>query len=298
PAGALHLRAELLHERSERRPLRGHVRVVALDHDQLGHRLAGHQLALSRPPVAHLAERLRGLVRRVVLEWGRDHVTADAQVLLGQLREALRDAGERLPVRLVLPRRRHRLVERVHERMEIGRGEVVLLVQVAAGSTTSEKRALLVIRKSIVVSRSSFPSAASSRQTTSRGRSSGGVSSARTALSVVPSMCFRKYSAPLPDEPSRFARQTVITFGWLSGAPGSSHAKRSRPERSSSTTCSAGSAPARSASSTRSSVLRSKLGNDGSHPSRAPSAFTSRMCLPSNSPRPSGEARSDGRWRS
>src|SRR5205823_10160769 len=56
---------------------------------------------------------------------------------------------------------------------------------VAAGSTTSEKRALLVMRKSMVVSRSSLPSGAGSRQTSSRGRTSGGDSVARTAVSRV-----------------------------------------------------------------------------------------------------------------
>ena len=84
--------------------------------------------------------------------------------------------------------------------------------QVAAGSTTSEKIVVLVIRKSSVSNRSSFPSGASSRQTTSFGRASGGASVARTEESV-PSRCLRKYSLPLPDEPSRFARQIVSTRG-------------------------------------------------------------------------------------
>ena len=53
--------------------------------------------------------------------------------------------------------------------------------QVAAGSTTSENIALLVMRKSIVVEQVELPSGGSSRQTTSRGRSSGGDSSARTS---------------------------------------------------------------------------------------------------------------------
>jgi hypothetical protein len=108
--------------------------------------------------------------------------------------------------------------------------------QVAAGSTTSEKRALLVMRKSIVVSRSSLPCGASSRHVTSLGRSSGGDSSARTASSVVPSRCLRKYSWPFPEDPSRFERHTVITLGWLSGASGSSQAKFSRPSFNSRTT--------------------------------------------------------------
>jgi hypothetical protein len=98
----------------------------------------------------------------------------------------------------------------------------------------------------------------------------------------------------LPEEPSRFARHTVITLGWLSGASGSSQAKPSLPSRSSLTTWSATSTPFSSASLARSSVLRSKLGNDGSHPRRAPSAFTSAMCMPSNAPVPSSDATSAG----
>ena len=78
--------------------------------------------------------------------------------------------------------------------------------QVAAGRTTSEKIVVLVCRKSIVISRSSFPSGASSRHVTSTGRWPSGVSVARTEESV-PSRCLRKYSLPLPEEPSRLARQ-------------------------------------------------------------------------------------------
>ena len=47
---------------------------------------------------------------------------------LGELREALGDQAERVPVGARLPRRRDRRVERVHERVQVGRGEVVLLV--------------------------------------------------------------------------------------------------------------------------------------------------------------------------
>ena len=93
--------------------------------------------------------------------------------------------------------------------------------QVAAGSTTSENSVVDVIRKSSASSRSSLPSGASSRQATSRGRWPCGASRARTELDA-PSRCLRKYSLPLPEEPSRFARQTVSTRGKFSGASGSS----------------------------------------------------------------------------
>ena len=107
---------------------------------------------------------------------------------------------------------------------------------VAAGSTTSECSAVPAMRKSSVTTRSSLPSGALSRQRTSFGRCSGGVSDAVTVFVGIPSRCLRKYSWPLLDEPSRFERQIVSTRGKLSGASGSSQAKRSRPAFSSSTT--------------------------------------------------------------
>ena len=107
--------------------------------------------------------------------------------------------------------------------------------QVAAGRTMSEYVQVLVIRKSTVVTRSSLARGASARQVTSLGRSRSGDSSARTASST-PSRCRMKYSIPLPEEPSRFARHTVITRGKFAGSSGSSPAKRSRSARNSSTT--------------------------------------------------------------
>ena len=38
----------------------------------------------------------------------------------------------------------------------------------------------------------------------------------------VPSRCFRKYSCPLPDEPSRLERQTNRLRGQFAGSSGSS----------------------------------------------------------------------------
>ena len=94
---------------------------------------------------------------------------------------------------------------------------------------------MLVIRKSMVVTRSSLARGAAWCQRTSAGRSGAGDSSARTASST-PSRCRMKYSMPLPDDPSRLARQTVITRGKFAGSSGSSPAKPSRPAFSSPTT--------------------------------------------------------------
>ena len=128
PVRPLDARAELLHQRPDRAPLLADARIVAIDDDQLRHRLAGNRLALAGSPVADLTERLGDLVGRVVQQRRGDHVAADAEMAFGQLREPLRDPRERVPVALVLPWRRHRLVEGVDERVQVGRREVVLLV--------------------------------------------------------------------------------------------------------------------------------------------------------------------------
>ena len=124
----LRRRPELLGERPERAPLAVHGGVVALHRDELRHRRAGNRLALSPLPVAHLAERLRQLVGRVVEQRSGDEVGARAEVRLGELGEPLGDPAEDVEVGPRLPRGRHRLVERVDERMQVGRREVVLLV--------------------------------------------------------------------------------------------------------------------------------------------------------------------------
>jgi len=76
------------------------VRVIPLDHDQLGHRGARDRLALARAPVAHLAQRLGDLIRRVVQQRRDHHVTPRSEMALGELGEALRDPPERVPVAL------------------------------------------------------------------------------------------------------------------------------------------------------------------------------------------------------
>ena len=86
--------------------------------------------------------------------------------------------------------------------------------QVAAGRTTSEYRHEPFMRKSIVVKRSIFPV----------GRLVAPVDVLRALLGrglrrrarrrpATPRMCRRKYSWPLLEEPSRFARQSVRTRG-------------------------------------------------------------------------------------
>src|SRR3546814_3237576 len=83
--------------------------------------------------------------------------------------------------------------------------------QVAFGSTTSEYSAVVHMRKSSVTSRSSLPSGASSRHLISSGLTSPiSPRSFPCRPCFVPSMCRIMYSWPLPEEPSRFERQTNI----------------------------------------------------------------------------------------
>src|SRR6266540_6635257 len=165
--------------------------------------------------------------------------------------------------------------------------------QVAVGSTMSEYRHVVLIRKSSVTSRSSLPSGALSCQTTSTGfasgpapgrpkpgappggearSASGGCSCPRslpwTPL-LVPSRCFRKYSWPLPLDPSRFDRQTNRLRGQLLGWSGSSQLILSVPSFSDLTTYSFGSAPAACASRTTCSGLVCSCGAEGSQPMRS-----------------------------
>ena len=75
------------------------------------------------------------------------------------------------------------------------------------------------MRKSSVTSRSSFPSGASSCQTTSFGFLRAGLAQvlAHARRAMVPSRCLRKYSWPLPEEPSRLERHTNMLRGQLLG---------------------------------------------------------------------------------
>src|SRR5215217_3137784 len=79
---------------------------------------------------------------------------------------------------------------------------------VAVGNTMSEYNEDPFLRKSMVVSRSSLPSGAS-RHVTSSGRIPSGDSSALIVASGTPSMCFKKNSWPLAEDPRRFERQRV-----------------------------------------------------------------------------------------
>ena len=89
------------------------------------------------------------------------------------------------------------------------------------------------MRKSSVTSRSSFPSGALSCHATSCGfsRPSTPRSLPSTPL-LVPSRCLRKYSCPLPDEPSRLDRQTNMLRGQFAGSSGSWQDISSSPDRS------------------------------------------------------------------
>src|SRR3546814_9747439 len=79
------------------------------------------------------------------------------------------------------------------------------------------------MRKSSVTSRSSFPLGASSCHFTSLGLTAP-VSPRSLPCTpwAVPSRCLRKYSWPLPDEPSRFDRHTNMLRGQLAGSSGRS----------------------------------------------------------------------------
>jgi hypothetical protein len=107
----------------------------------------------------------------------------------------------------------------------------------------------------------------------------------------VPSRCLRKYSLPLPEEPSRLARQIDRIRGKFSGASGSSPANPRSPDFSCSTTYSPTGLPAVAASSLSVSGLRSNVGYDGIQPMRALCAITSAVLFPASWPVPVVAAR-------
>ena len=131
---------------------------------------------------------------------------------------------------------------------------------------------MLVIRKSIDSSRSSLPCGALVPGDVARPQSGGG-SSARSVVGV-PSRWRRKYSLPLPEEPSRFARHTSAPAEVLRGVRVlDGELQPARPQLVDDVL--GGVMPARSASSARSRGLRSNVGYDGIQPSRADWAMAS-----------------------
>ena len=182
--------------------------VVPLDDDQLRHRHAGDRLALAGLPVADPPVRVghaRPGCRAAAARPPRRVRTP--RWVRGEAAERRGDRHERVPVGAGLPRRGDRRVERVARtgacRWCSGRA-----------SRTRSRPAARRRRRSSWRSSGSPASAAdracrpAPRRATRRrvGRASGGASVARTAWSV-PSRCRRKYSLPLAEEPSRFARQ-------------------------------------------------------------------------------------------
>ena len=103
-------------------------RVVTFDHDQPRHGLTRNRFALTGFPVQHPSAGLSGGVGAIMQQRHRDDVLAFAEVLLSQPGETARDPVKRLEVGLGLPRRRDRRGERMHERVHVGAGQVVLLV--------------------------------------------------------------------------------------------------------------------------------------------------------------------------
>jgi hypothetical protein len=146
-------------------------------------------------------------------------------------RERLGDRLVDLPVAARLPGRVHRRRERVDEGVHVGGVEVVLLVPggrrqhdvgVDAGRRHAEverdQQVELSFRRLVVpddlLAACALPSSPRSLPITP---------------CEVPSRCFRKYSCPLPEEPSRLERQTNMLRGQLAGSSGSSQDSFSSP---------------------------------------------------------------------
>ena len=127
PVDPLAAIAQFGHQGSERRKPLVEVRIVPLDHGDLGHGLAGDGIDLTLLPFLHV-EGLGDLRRRVVLDRHHDHVLLDPQNLGRNLGEFLRDPLVDVPIRTAFPNRVHRARQRMDERMHVGGIEVVFLV--------------------------------------------------------------------------------------------------------------------------------------------------------------------------
>ena len=276
--------------------LLGDGAVVALDDDQLRHRLA-RAPARTRPRASRAPRRAAGRARpacRAAAARRRRRVRTPRCVRRRRL-NARAIALNASQSRARLPRRRDRRVERVHERVQVGAREVVLLVPgggrqddvgvearaVHAEVDRREQVELAVGRLVAPVDLARAAARAATRRSGPRRR-------------ATPSRWRRKYSWPLLEEPSRFARQSVSTRGKFAGSSGSSQAKRSRPAlQLGDDVVGRPRRPRRSASSARSSGLRSKrrIGRQPAEPRGR--ARGSRRCGGSPSgPSPSGEANS------
>ena len=199
--------AELVHQRTERVHLLRHRPVVTGHLDELRHGDAGDGLALA------LGFQSRTTPCGLAIASGVSWVSGTATTSLrtpevdgGELAELRRDRLPGVPVGAGLPRRRDCRVERVHERVHVGGVQVVLLVPGGGrkDDVGEDRRAGLpeVDRHQQV----ELPLGSLVTPLHVRRPLASGASVARSELSV-PSRCLRKYSLPLPEDPSRFARQ-------------------------------------------------------------------------------------------
>ena len=125
---ALRGQPQSFHQGAQRCPFLGDGRVVPLHHGQRAHGLARHRSLAGAAPITFDASRIRHGTRGIVLQRAEHHIGAGAKVFGCQRAERTRNRAERLEVGMRLPRRVHRGCERVHERVHVGAGQVVLLV--------------------------------------------------------------------------------------------------------------------------------------------------------------------------
>ena len=103
--------------------------VVTLNGDEVRHVLTGNAHHTGGVlPVGCVTAGLSNLAGGVVQQRDRNDVLTNAEVLLSQASELVRQSLEGLVVGLCLPRRVNCRGERVQERVHIGRGDIVLLV--------------------------------------------------------------------------------------------------------------------------------------------------------------------------
>ena len=132
PANALAAIAHLVHQRTQRGEALKGIGVIALDHCNLGRRLAWNQLALATFPIFHV-KGLGQLGRGVVHQRGQHHFLFYTQVTDADLAIGLGKSLVNVPVALGLPCRVHRSGQRVDKGMHVAGIEIIFLVPRSRG---------------------------------------------------------------------------------------------------------------------------------------------------------------------
>ena len=229
------------------------------------------------------------LVRRVVEQRDGHQVTPPAQVRRRQFRERAGQGVEGVEVAAGLPGRADRRVERVHERVHVGAGQVVFLVpggggQDDVGVQRGGGHPEVQRQQQVELALGCVGAPGDVARTLALGRF-GGPDRAGRAEQVLEEVLVALARGAEQVRPPHGQDPRVVLRGVrvLGGEPQPPGGELPGHER-------AGSSPDASSASARSRGFQLKVGYDGIQPSRADWASRSAVAIPANLPWPAGEA--------